>query len=438
MSSDARPVRRLSAPTPRVALVIGAVIVIAILLYLGRSALTPFIFGALIVYLLDPAVGWLSRIRIGSRTIPRGLAVLVVYVITAFVIMEGLALLLGPLVSQLLDYVRDLPALMSSLDAALARLGEAYRALDLPDQVRGFIDDALAELAAGAGGLDFGALLPVARSIAGTAASFLGYLIVPVWAFYVLKDRVRLQQQFVDSLPVSWRDEVWNVLSIVERIFGRWLRGQILLGLIVGAATFGGLVLLGWLVDPRFLQFAVLLAVIAGILELLPIIGPIISAIPTLLVALTTSDPVLSLISVIVLYVAVQQLENNILVPKIQGDAVELHPAVVIFVLILGGAIAGLIGAILAIPITAAARDVYRYLFRKVSDDEEAAVATDIRREEPLDEPPPTEDTAGTRGGERREAVGERTEPIRDPNEPVRGPSEAVGEAAEEDAGRTS
>ena len=138
-----------------------------------------------------------------------------------------------------------------------------------------------------------------------------------------------------------------------------------MLGLIVGVATFGGLVLLGTIVDPRFLQFAVFLAVIAGFLELLPIIGPIISMIPTLLIALTTRDPVIAVIGVVVLYLLVQQLENNVLVPIIQGDAVELHPSLVIFALIIGGSIAGLLGAILAIPITAAAMQVYRYLFRR-------------------------------------------------------------------------
>jgi predicted PurR-regulated permease PerM len=370
MSREEPPVRRLTAPTPRVALVISAVVVIGIVLYLGRHALTPFIIGALIVYLLDPAVGFVSRIRIGSRTIPRGLAVLIVYFVTFVVVYEGLLLLLGPLVSQLLDYLRDLPALLSTLETTVARLGEAYRGLDLPAPVRAFIDDALADLGQGATGIDFGSLLPIARTIAGTAATFFGFLIIPIWTFYILRDRVRLTDRLAASLPPAWRDEVWGVLSIIERVFGRWIRAQLLLGLIVGAATYGGLLLLGWFVDLRFLQFAVFLAVIAGILELLPIIGPIISMIPTLLVALTTSDPLLSIVGVVILYVGVQQLENAVLVPKIQGDAVQLHPSVVIFVLIIGGAIAGLVGAILAIPITAAARDVYRYLFRRLSNDE--------------------------------------------------------------------
>ena len=201
----------------------------------------------------------------------------------------------------------------------------------------------------------------------GTAAGFLGFLIIPIWAFYILRDRVNLTGAFAESLPSEWRDEVWAVLSIIERVVGRWIRAQLLLGVVVGVATFLGLLLLGFVIDPRFTQFAVLLAVIAGILELLPIIGPIISMVPTLLVALTTSDPAVAAIAVVVLYL-VQQVEGAVLVPKIQGSAVQLHPALIIFVLIVGGSIAGLLGAILAIPITAAGRDVYRYLFRRLSD----------------------------------------------------------------------
>src|SRR6188508_3440071 len=132
MSTPTEP-RRLTMPTPRVALVISALVVIGVLLYLGRSALTPFIVGALIVYLLDPAVGWVSRLRFGRRSIPRGLSVLIVYLITGFVIIEGLALLLGPLISQVIAYIKDFPALLATLDSTLAQIAAAYRALDLPE-----------------------------------------------------------------------------------------------------------------------------------------------------------------------------------------------------------------------------------------------------------------------------------------------------------------
>jgi predicted PurR-regulated permease PerM len=148
-------------------------------------------------------------------------------------------------------------------------------------------------------------------------------------------------------------------------VFAQWVRGQLILGLAVGIATFIGLLILAGIIDPVFGRFALLLALVAGILELLPIIGPIIAAIPAILIAATAGPQ--AVIAAVALYLIVQQLENNILVPKIQGDAVELHPSVVMFALVIGGAIAGLLGAILALPITAAGRDVYRYLFRRLS-----------------------------------------------------------------------
>ncbi|MBA3777735.1 MAG: AI-2E family transporter [Chloroflexi bacterium] len=419
-ASSTQPVRRIQPPTPRVALLIGAVVVVAALLYLGRGALTPFIIGLLLVYLLDPAVQFLAR-----RKVPAALAVLIVYVATAFLVVEGLTLLLGPLIDQIAGFVRDLPALMSSLDGQLRRLTEIYNRLQLPSAVRDAIDSALASVAAGEGGFDPSTLLPIARTIAGTVASAFGYLIVPVWAFYLLKDRTHLVARFDQALPAAWRDDAWALLSIVERIFGRWLRGQLILGFVVGTLTFAGLLLLGQLIDPRFLQFAILLAVIAGVLELLPIIGPIIAAIPTLLVALTISPE--AVIGVLVLYTAVQQFENNVLVPKIQGDAIELHPSVVIFALILGGAIAGLLGAIFSLPVTAAARDVYRYLFRRLSGEPAAASAEGTVAEDGVgQQPPPPERTpvpaparqdSATAPGEPSESAGVATDVLPRPTD---------------------
>jgi predicted PurR-regulated permease PerM len=352
----------LRAPTPRVALLIAAALALAVILYLGRAALTPFLIGLVIIYVLDPPVRWLAR-----RGVPAAVAVLVVYALTFLVLAEGITLLIRPLVDQLVAFTRELPALLATFDDQLRRFSDLYSRLELPAAVREAVDRALAGLARSGEGFDPTTLLPIARTIAGTVASVFGFLIVPVWAFYILKDRDRLLASFDRALPEPWRQDTWAVLRIVERVFGRWLRGQLFLGLVVGAATFLGFLLLGRLVDERFLQFAVLLAVVAGLFELLPIIGPILSAIPAALVALTISPQ--AVVAVLALYVVVQQVENNVLVPKIQGDAIDLHPSIVIFALVIGGAIAGLLGAIFSLPITAAARDVYRYLFRRLSDE---------------------------------------------------------------------
>ncbi|HEX5148471.1 MAG TPA: AI-2E family transporter [Candidatus Limnocylindrales bacterium] len=346
--------------TPRVALLATAAVVVAVVLYAGREALGPFIVGLLIVYLLAPPIEWLARLRI-----PRALAILLVYAVAVFLVVEGLNLMLRPLVDQIRQFADDLPGLVDQLRVQLERLGAVYRGLELPPAIRDAADEWLAKLAAGDIGFDPAVLLPVLRATTGFVGTIFAFLIIPVWAFYLLKDRPSLVNAFQASVPPEWRADIDAVVSIVGRVFSSWIRGQVLLGLAVGVATFAGLLILGAAVDPIFSRFAVLLAVIAGVLELLPIIGPIIAAVPAILLAGTAGIEAAG--AAFLLYLAIQQIENNVLVPKIQGDATNLHPSAVMLALVIGGAVAGLLGAILALPVTAAARDVYRHLFARLS-----------------------------------------------------------------------
>jgi predicted PurR-regulated permease PerM len=356
--------RRLPSVSPRVALLAGAALILAITLYAGREALGPFVVGLLLVYLLAPPVEFLARLRV-----PRSLAILLVYVAAVGLVIEGLNLMLQPLVDQLRQFTSDLPGLADRLRVQLEDVGAVYRGLELPPAIRQAIDEWLAKLAQGDVGFDPAVLLPVLRATTAVVATFLAFFIIPVWGFFLLKDRPALVRAAQASIPPEWLPDVEAVVAIVSRVFGSWVRGQVLLGLTVGIATFGGLLILGEAVDPIFSRFAILLAVVAGVLELLPIIGPIIAAVPAILLAATAGLDAVG--AAFILYFGVQQVENNLLVPKIQGNATNLHPSAVMVALIVGATIGGLLGAILALPVTAAARDVYRYLFARLS------VATD-------------------------------------------------------------
>jgi predicted PurR-regulated permease PerM len=366
---------RLAPLSPRVAVLIVAAIVIGVLLWMARDSVRPFILGLLFVYLLDPPVRWLVR-----RGMRRTIAILVVYVVSFLLFIEFLNLTLTPLVNEILRFIDDLPALAEQLQAQLERLGELYARLQLPLAVREWIDAMLAGLVSGEGGaapdLDFSFLLPIVTGAGSIIGAIFGYVLLPVWVFYLLKDRVALTDKFDAVLPAPWRFDIWAIVRMVEQVFGQWVRAQLILGVTVGVFTFIGLTILSATIDPVFGRYAVLLSITAGILELVPIIGPIIAAVPAVLLAATAG--VEAVVAALVLYTLVQQVENNLLVPKIQGDAVELHPAAVIFAIIVGGALAGLLGAILALPITAAIRDVVRYLFRRLSPESSEAVAASV------------------------------------------------------------
>jgi predicted PurR-regulated permease PerM len=353
-------------PSRRGLLATGAGLLLLVVALLILDTLTPFVLGLLLIYLLAPAVDRLAAVHIGRRPLPRSLAILALYVAVAIVVAIGVMLVIGPMNEQIQRFAQEVPGWLESLRVW-------YQGLDLPEWARSAIDRVLAGFSGGQGGeggTDIGSLLPIARSLATTLIGAFGFLIIPFWAFWVLKDLPSLSRSFERALPIPWRRDALAVMGIVDHTFGRWIRGQLILGAVVGLGTFVGLIILGELVDPVFLSFAVLLAVVAGVFELVPVIGPILSMVPTLVLAFVTDDPVRAAIAVVLLYLVVQQLENHVLVPQIQGDAVELHPSVVILALIAGSALFGLLGAILSVPVTAAARDIYRYCFRRLSEDD--------------------------------------------------------------------
>ena len=366
---------RLVPVSPRVAVLIGAAVLIGLLLWMARDAVRPFVLGLLLVYLLDPPVRWLAR-----RGMRRSVAIIVVYVVAVLLFLEFLNLTLTPLIDEIVRLLRDLPALAQQLQEQADRVSQIYDRLAIPDSIRQWIGSMIASITQGGpgGGSTFDPtdLIPVLTGVTSIVGGLFAYVILPVWVFYVLKDRVTLTRQFDRSLPAAWRFDVWATLRIVRQVFGQWVRAQLILGVTVGVFTFIGLLILSATVDPVFGRYAILLSVTAGILELVPIIGPIISAIPAVLLAATAG--VEAVIAAFALYLIVQQVENNLLVPKIQGDAIELHPALVIAAIVIGGSLAGLLGAILALPVTAAMRDVGRYLFRRLSPDEPEALAASI------------------------------------------------------------
>jgi len=165
---------------------------------------------------------------------------------------------------------------------------------------------------------------------------------------------------FEAAIPARVETDVRNVLRIVDDILSAYIRGQLLLCLAVGVMSTVGFVVIG-------LDFAVLLGVMIGLFEFIPFVGPILGAIPALIVAVIQS-PITALWTILVIF-AVQQAENLFLVPRVAGKSVRLHPALVMFVLVIGNEALGLWGMIIAVPLTAILRDVFKYLYLRFSDE---------------------------------------------------------------------
>ena len=332
--------------------------VVLLLLWLARGALPAFFIGVALAFILDPGVTALAR-----RGVPRWAGVIILYAAAVAVIWALLYFVVPPITRQAREFVDQLPQLGKAIGDIERTIIEWYQSLPLPEEIRATLEEQLA--ASGQAIADFlaGLLAPTLNAVVRAATFILGLVVIPVWLFFVLKDRERFSRTVASAMPPGWRADAENMLALLGRVGGRWVRGQLLLGASIFLATAIGLTILTLIGFSEYGQFTLVLALIAGVLEWFPIIGPIVAAIPAILIGLSISP--LAALAAVILYIVIQQLENNILVPKVMGDAVDLHPAVMILSLVIGGALFGIGGAILAAPTVAAGRDLYRYGFHR-------------------------------------------------------------------------
>lgn len=183
----------------------------------------------------------------------------------------------------------------------------------------------------------------VLNFLISTVNGLLTFFTIAILSFYLLLERDRVKSNLFRFFPHLPKERVTHIADKVEKKIGAWLRGELILMLIVGSLTFLGLTLLK-------IEYALPLAIIAGLLEAVPVIGPVISSIPAIFVTLVSADPIAA-VGVAALYIIIQQLENNILVPKVMEGTVGLSPLVTILALLVGASLFGIVGAILAVPV---------------------------------------------------------------------------------------
>jgi predicted PurR-regulated permease PerM len=315
-----------------------------------REVVIQLLLAVIVAAGMTPLVDRIAQPRdlgIGGRTWtpPRALVVLMLYLLLLATIGVIGALVAPPVVDDIEDLISRLPDYAASFQAWLDTAPQQYPFLagfnldfdqELGDQLRALS----AQLAA-----ILGQTANLVRVLFGVLGGALNGILVLVLALYITQDSDRIQRYLVGFLPPDRQEQAMRVSARIGDRLGGWLRGQILLSAIIGTITLVGLSVIG-------VRYAVVLALIAAIGEAIPLVGPIISAVPAIAVALFQS-PLQGLLT-LVLYILVQQLENHLVVPKVMERAVALHPLAVIIALLAGSQLLGVTGAILSVPVTAA------------------------------------------------------------------------------------
>ena len=311
---------------------VGVAVPVAVALYQVRTVLMLVYVSGLLAIGLAPIVRAVERqkmLPVGTRRFPRWVAILTLYVALLSVLVGVGFAVVPPLVAQAQALSRRIPDLFARAQQFLMDRGLIDHELTMTE--------ALQKAPSGVLSSGGDAVATVIGAVMGIAGGVFGLLTILILTFYMLVESDTIFRRFVRLFPVEQRLRVATVSSDISMKVSAWLGGQLLLGAIIGVTATVGLWLIG-------VPYFFVLGLIAGIGELIPMVGPLLSAIPAIVVALTVS-PGLALATA-VFFLAQQQFENHLLVPKLMERQVGVSAVTVIVALLIGGSLLGIVGAL--------------------------------------------------------------------------------------------
>lgn len=273
-----------------------------------------------LAYALEPALSH------AQRFLPRALAALLIYALALGLLALGILLLAPPAIQQSESLAEKLPGYLDQLNGY-----QPFPGLDLSGSLRALAQSTLSSA------------LQIAEAIAGGVVDT---ALVLVLGFWFVVDGGRMARLAIRLLPESQRDKARFVQDTVSHVLGAYIRGQLIMAAIIGVSAGAGSALLG-------VKYPVLIGILAFLFELIPMVGPILGSLPAVMISLTQPWPLV--VKVILFFIAMQVVENNVLAPRITGHAVGLHPVAALLAIVIGADLGGVVGALFAVPVAGVA-----------------------------------------------------------------------------------
>jgi predicted PurR-regulated permease PerM len=334
------------------------------LIWTLRNVLLPFIVGLILAYLLLPVIRWVEKRLLKPNEKPkikqlkRIAIILVIYLLSIIII--GLAVFyIFTIASKAIgNLLQNAPQTIPDGLAAITNWLKSLKILSNPT-IQQNIDDYITKAGAALPGVLSNFLSTGVKIIQSSTSLILGFIIMPIFIFFLLKDWDNLRDKFYAGLPQWARIHTKNFFSILQTSIIHYIRGSLILALIVAILTYIFLTILR-------IDFALPLAVFIGITELVPLIGPWLGGALAVIVTLATAPG--KAIWVIIGYLVILQIENQLIGPKIRGSQMEIHPAFLIILTVLGAYFAGILGLIIVLPLTMVVLKTFKYLRDSVRD----------------------------------------------------------------------
>jgi len=330
----------------KITILMGMVVGFLYFIWLVRSGLYPFIIGLLLAYMLNPIVCYLE-----GQGLKRLYSIIILYLFLFGIVIIGGSKLLMLLIRDLEYFAQDLPQIVARINEVLIFIQSQYQNSALPYALRLAIDEALLR-----GEKEMQQFIgQIVNSMINIALNSIGVAISPILAFYLLHDWYEIKAKLLLLLPGRWRTECVLFFRDVDKVLSGIIRGQLSVAFIVGFFVTCGLYFL-------HLKFALIIGILAAMFDIIPYFGPIIGAAPAVMLAILES-PWLT-VKVIIMFVIIQQIEGNIIHPKIIGENIGLHPLTVIFFVFVGGEVGGLLGMLLGVPLAAICKVFVQHMLK--------------------------------------------------------------------------
>ncbi len=307
------------------------VLLILALIYLLRDVILILVVSLILTAALNPWVNSLQR-----RKVPRILATVFIYLAFFGTFIIILILMIPPIAEQVKEVAANFPDYYRRITSDF----EQFRDFSLQESLFDNLESWLSSLSTNIGQTTAGVFSALVTLFGGLFA-FAGVFVI---TFYMLLEENALKKFVKSVTSPKYQPYIFQLLNRMQERLRLWLRGQLILSLIIGVLTYVGLLIIG-------VKYSLILGLWAGLTEFIPYLGPMLGAIPAVFIALTTGSFVKALF-VVIWYIIIQQLENDLIVPKVMEKTVGLNPLVVIIVMLIGAKLAGIVGLLLAIPVT--------------------------------------------------------------------------------------
>ncbi|WP_296953701.1 AI-2E family transporter [uncultured Dialister sp.] len=331
---------------------VAITLALVLLVIAAPSVLLPFIVSLVITILLNPVAGKVYALsqKYRLKWFPYDLAIIISFALFVAVIYMIIIHIFVPFVSEFQEFVKGVPEMMAAVQQIIPELEKQYQLNVLPPEAKSF----LAKIVQDIGEYTLKLAQFSISAIFSFASTVIELIVVPFITFYMMKSGSSFINGFIHIFPERFHHHLDQLFKEIHFVLNAYIRGQLILSTLMALVVFVGM----WALN---IPYPLVIGLLAGIVEMIPLIGPIIGALPPVLLGLLQGSTVM--IKVIVFYIIVQQLDGHLVMPKLMGTIIKVHPVSIIAAVLICGHVLGVVGMMIAVPLVAVLQILLRHMW---------------------------------------------------------------------------